>query len=431
MTPNDAGSDTSVLTTKLFTVNDPGDAGDAVDDSTCETSPGNQLCTLRAAIEQADEGVAGFSSFLISIITPVNPVGATLDISAATDVTIVGQGSGTTVIKKDPANKTRVFQVECGGVLSLQDLTIDGGFALGGAGVGDGAGILALGDLTLDNVVVSNNWAEWDGGGVALEGCGGAATFTNSTITTNHAVVGDGNGHGGGVYVGHDRSLTAIDTVVTKNEAHSGGGIFSWGPLTLQRGSVTSNMGVHFGGGIYNAGGVLTTDHTTIAYNHLPGLGGGVVQWSGEAHFGAGTAISHNSAGTGGGVYLNSGTADFTGTTVSDNTGNAGGGGLFNASGTATLLDSEFVKNKAYGNGGAISNQSGAVSVSHSAVYSNATGRKSHKKGSGNGGGVYNAATFDADNSTIAFNTSYVGKAGVGGHGGGIYNATTGTSDEA
>src|SRR2546427_13149721 len=40
-----------------FTVNSTGDAGDAnLNDGICETAPGNRVCTLRAAIQQAKSG---------------------------------------------------------------------------------------------------------------------------------------------------------------------------------------------------------------------------------------------------------------------------------------------------------------------------------------------------------------------------------------
>jgi hypothetical protein len=140
-------------------------------------------------------------------------------------------------------------------------------------------------------------------------------------------------------------SLTLRDTTVSNGDGYyKGGGILSYGALTLS-GATISNNSVYaygaFGGGIF-ASGPLTITNSTISDNH---------------------------AGSGGGAY---------------------GGGLFiDGSSSATITGSNIVDNVAsstYGTGGGGIAVRGQVSIVNSTIAGN---RNTGSEGGGKGGGVF------------------------------------------
>ncbi|HEY3358836.1 MAG TPA: hypothetical protein VGQ83_36645 [Polyangia bacterium] len=201
------------------------------------------------------------------------------DLTIAKDLRIQGQGAGVTIVQAAATPgvaTTRVFTLGAGSQVTIADLTVRHGRALGDeASAAEGGGIYAFkATLTLDGVAVTDNQAacvsttsmcsDSRGGGVyaAL----GATTIVNSTIANNRlptatcagtcnlgsveggglytddAVIGgstiSGNAiaypegamayaHGGGIY---GRSIQVIDSTVSGNTSpQSGAGIYIWG----------------------------------------------------------------------------------------------------------------------------------------------------------------------------------------------------------
>lgn len=124
--------------------------------------------------------------------------------------------------------------------------------------------------------------------------------------------------NGGGIFVDKVESGTQAGkltikgiqgkpVVIAKNEAqYSGGGLYSYGPVTIEYAEIKENTVAHDGGGMYNAG-ICTMNYVTIQDNTA--------------------SDSTSGAGRGGGIY-NEKTLTLTNTTVTDNTAKLSGGAL-------------------------------------------------------------------------------------------------------
>lgn len=208
-------------------------------------------------------------------------------------ITIQGVGAGSTIIQRDPsAPDFRLFQIQQGGILTLRDLTIQGGHLDGMAspyyrtGVAGGVGALNAGILVLTNAEVLQNRGELlssEGGGIRNLGDLGIA---GSRIEGN---IVDSNG--AGIYNGGTIEITR--TTIRNNNAffQVGGGIFNAGTGTILNSSITSN---HAG----RAAAVISGNDLTII----------------------GTTISRNGGDIEGVVEVVGGTLRFNNTTISDNT---------------------------------------------------------------------------------------------------------------
>lgn len=142
-------------------VNSTADAVDAhPGDGVCATAPGNRICTLRAAIQEANARggpqtirlPAGVYTLALpnaaGVLTEDRAATGDLDITAG-PLTIIGAGSGRTVVEAIPTPAqgfadNRVFEVLPGAAARLVALTVGGGHtrATGqGATDANGAGI--------------------------------------------------------------------------------------------------------------------------------------------------------------------------------------------------------------------------------------------------------------------------------------------------
>ncbi len=119
-----------------------------------------------------------------------------------------------------------------------------------------------------------------------------------------------------------------------------------------------------------------------------------------------GVSVQENqtAAGSGGGIY-SAGTLTLTNSAIISNTAGGeanGGGGLYVYLGTATLRNVTVSGNQSNGHGGGIQNLLGTVSLNNVTVHNNTA--DDDNDNSGDGGGVYNTATFEVKNSIIAEN---------------------------
>src|SRR5262245_34267247 len=123
---------------------------------------------------------------------------------------------------------SRVFAIESGIVVSMDDLTITHGRADNGGGIWNAGGI-----LTLSRVVVSDNQAlgapgaTANGGGIFNEG--GTLIVSQSTFTCNVVVGGrrldvNSPGRGGGIANDVGATLTVSDSTFSDNQAIGGVG---------------------------------------------------------------------------------------------------------------------------------------------------------------------------------------------------------------
>lgn len=144
------------------------------------------------------------------------------DIDITAPASIVHTGIRPAIIDNNVSGD-RVLQAIAPGGVTMQGVTITGGFAF----VGRGGGILNQGRLTLRNVTIAGNTALF-GGGLSTEGSS-TATLTNVTISGNRA-----QEDGGGLSVETGGTVSLNSVTVSNNLADSdrsgggdGGGVFA------------------------------------------------------------------------------------------------------------------------------------------------------------------------------------------------------------
>ena len=134
--------------------------------------------------------------------------------------------------------------------------------------------------------------------------------------------------------------------IITAGQADNGGGIASFGNLTMNGCSISNNNAVEVGGGLFvNSTGSITLTDCTISGNRSQGIGGG-----GGAYIGLGLAnltnvtISGNTAsqGIGGGLEVVGATSLLTNVTISGNSAKQGGAG-FNANLSSVTMKNTIV----------------------------------------------------------------------------------------
>lgn len=190
----------------------------------------------------------------------------------------------------------------------------------------NGGGIANYGTLTITGGAVQGNTAGNVGGGIYNNFAGTMTISGNTTISGNHATTG-----GGGIFnSGYTRegsfqgsgTITGAGVTVTTNTTDGdGGGIYSYGQLTVTDATISNNTADDDGNQAGNGGGIFTygtsdpeftailgrleTSGVTVTGNQ--GQNGGGLYLNGFAHITGVTAISGNAAvgdfGTGGGIY--------------------------------------------------------------------------------------------------------------------------------
>src|SRR5438874_943678 len=309
---------------EIFVVNSTGDGDDAFPgDGQCETAVGNGVCTLRAAIEEANAHVGGDGiSFSIPTSQPycdaatvactIYPTKALPDVSDS--VNINGPGTAKLNVVNITGVKFRVFNVTSSGTVSFSNLTIGNVNPFGDRSLGGGIQNASTGTVNISNCTITDN------------------TATGNTVSDN----------GGGIRNG-------AGTVNVTNSTISG---------NTASGAVFGGLG----GGIYNDSGTVNVSNSTIAFNQavIPSGSGGIT--------------------LGGGICNNKGTIVVTNSTLKRN-GADHGGGIFNSTnsngpsnGVVNVTGSTFVANCASYDGGGISSFSGTVNVKSTIIASNLGG---------------------------------------------------------
>jgi hypothetical protein len=247
------------------------------------------------------------------------------------DLTINGNHAR---IERYTTTRMRVMEIAAGANVTINDLTIAGGYSRDGTDDGqpgdDGGGIYNAGSLLLNNVTVTNN-----------------TTGAGSLLTTE-VTAGASGGNGGGIF--NEGTLVMNYSTVTGNLTGAGGR----GREGKSVGGPGGNGGG--GGGIASIGtGAITINRSTIAdngtgaggdhgvpagQNGTPGSGGGVYNYGTQLMMTSST-VSGNSAGAqgvGGGIYHRSPAVDephmshITNSTITGNVSDAASGIMNDAS---------------------------------------------------------------------------------------------------
>jgi hypothetical protein len=367
-------------------------------------------------------------------------------------------GNGATI---DGTGSVRIFEVDGPGSLSLQNVTLTGGFAdIGGAIANEG------GAVTLNHSQVSGNAALVAGGGIASATFDPSSvaklTLNNSSVNGNEQLLdGNSNGLGGGGIVNILGTVTLNSSEASSNFANGfvGGGIasgdyFSFtesgSVLTLNNSQVDDNTAPNAGGGgIQNLLGSATLNSSEVDGNSSLN-GGGISSGNGNGGIPPGTGhltlnkseVNGNTAtapapqpGSQGGPPIaaggiaNGGVAELNNSEVDNNTAEfTSGGGIVNH-GTMTLNKSEVNGNVAAGtgviaSGGGIVNANGPPGSPDSVLNVNNTSVDNNRAG-GDGGGIANGIPLPGPmplrGGAVNLNHSEV-TGNSAAHGGGIFN---------
>lgn len=179
-------------------------------------------------------------------------------------VRISSRGPADAVIARGGAARTtsfRVLEVEVGGHLELDQITVRGG-----GSVGSGAGVFNnFGTLVLHHSTVASNHAAESGGGLFTNGESATTTLNDTTLRGNSAR------YGGGGLFNNGGSVTVKSSRITANRVPDGvgGGVLSNGRisrLALYDTVVTGNRAAETAGGVFNAGRVKAA-YTRITRN--------------------------------------------------------------------------------------------------------------------------------------------------------------------
>ena len=377
------------------------------------------------------------------------------------DITLFSTNGAT--ITRDPAAPAfRIAKVGAGGQLTLNNLTLSNGSAVGAGSRKDGGGIFNDGTLTIINTTFQGHVANRDGGAI-WSGSGASLTISGGTFTTNTANEDGGaisgwettltidNGtvfssnsassDGGAIDVGGAVNVTIIDTIFNQNNASSGGAVFADNTLTLDGTSFTLNTASSDGGAIFSNktlqvtnslfdgntatnfdGGAIystiasavTLDNTILKNNTSGGNGGALYGWGATITIQNGTQFNNNSANNDGGAMETGGVTNTTITNATfDQNSATRGGGIF-ADNVLTVDNTTFTLNTAATDGGAIYNLD-TLQITNSLFDGNAATLE-------DGGAIYNPGSTSLSIDATTFNQNT-----ANGDGGGLYNGGTAT----
>jgi hypothetical protein len=266
-------------------------------DGVCETAPGNGVCTLRAAVMEANHVASGGATILVPAgvyaltIAPTdtgNDENGDLDLNAT--MTVQGEGPSATIV--DGNAITRVFFAAAPGVV-IKGLTIRNGAV---PGLTVASGVANWDELTLENVVVSHNH-----GGI------GGGIYNQGTLTVRHCIIEDNTADDDGGGIANSSGTAMVqDTLVQQNAAPNGAGIWSAAEMTIERSSIIGNADGVYGNSFSNGAGV---------YSDAP-PGSRLVMLNDEV-------TTNSSRGAGGGIYVYRGSASLINLTVSANVANS------------------------------------------------------------------------------------------------------------
>jgi predicted outer membrane repeat protein len=220
------------------------------------------------------------------------------------------------------------------GIRSHGSVTIDQStITANDAGHGGAGGVIAVNAITVTKSTISGN-SGYNGGGLLAD----SITLTD-TVVSGNMTTGGYFGFGGGIVAYLTATITRSEVIGNSASGSRGGGIIG-GNIVLRDSLVSDNSaaGSNSGGGGIATFGPVTLYNSTVANNRASGNGGGIA--AGSVHA-VNSTISGNSAGlSGGGIWVNGSTSTIDGSTIYNNRANAVGGGLFINSGMLTVIHS-------------------------------------------------------------------------------------------
>ncbi|MBV7335794.1 CSLREA domain-containing protein [Chloroflexi bacterium TSY] len=414
----------------VFVVNSTADEPDAdLGDGICAISSDTNLCTLRAAIEQAN-ALSGLDEISFSLTLPVT-IGLDNEIVIADSVTINGPGAEQlTIVNRSEfddnntagaRNVFRHFSIRLPNdpresTVTISQLTLANGKSRNGNSGGSirfefnrspesSTGVSQT--LNLDSVVFRNNRVAGGVGG-ALYARGNrtavvAVNITDSTFSENQA----DDDHGGAIYV-EQGWLTLAGTTLRGNRAGTDGGalvIDNIADVTISNSVFENNQATKDGGAIANYGGNVTITGSQLRSNQADEDGGAIYNTplgsvdSALTLRNSSILTGNQAGGFGGAIYNGSGIVTTTVTVadssiISNSAGNSGGGIYSTATGDSgitgithnivnVLEGSQLNRNRTAGSGGAIYVEDGALDVNKGVLLENRVVNQSDTLGGG------------------------------------------------
>jgi hypothetical protein len=254
-----------------------GTSSDTTAGAACATFPAN--CSLRQLIEH--ENAAGTND---TIVVPSGTYDVNSALTITSSVVIAGAGARSTTVEELAPD--RVFAVQPPSASSIPTVTISGlSIFFGNANAGNGSfggNILNQANLTLSEDWIASGTAQ-SGGGISNEG--GTLTVTHSLVSGNNA--NSGGADSGGIQnfgpnpvTGSAGTLEIDDSTISNNTSDLGGGIFSWcsgannscssGTETNRTTIVNSTIAFNNGGSrSTNGGGLLVGEGTLSIENSI------------------------------------------------------------------------------------------------------------------------------------------------------------------
>lgn len=230
----------AALSACTYTVNSTADLPDAdPGDFQCESAPtpngGPGLCTLRAAIMEANAGSIAVRievpSGTYALTLPIDEGGGALEIDAG--VSIRGAGSGSTIVDagggcSSPSGGHQVFRID-GGNVDIRALTVRGGNSQEGGGVWINGG-----EVNLEDLEITDNFGFTGGGGLRVRGTA-EVRVRRANIHGNCAT----GAFGGGIW--NSAELFVHESLIAGNTSNRAGGVRNTGTLNLRNTTVSGN----------------------------------------------------------------------------------------------------------------------------------------------------------------------------------------------
>ena len=240
-----------------------------------------------------------------------------------TNAKLFGSWDGENELENE--DKYSVLTINTNDSIIIENLTITGGYALGGGGINAFDTKLTIGK----DCNITGNKA-FSGGGISISG--GELILNGGSITNNTATRTKGFSCGGGIDINNYADVTINDGVISRNTASHGGGICAWNSndnytgeksyITINGGTISHNTAHIYisdsygspneggnGAGMYISndaiititGGYITDNE---AEDYGGSEGGGLYIYSPDFVSMIGGTISGNKATAGTGIYL-------------------------------------------------------------------------------------------------------------------------------
>ena len=342
---DDANATTCTLRDAISNANREGGVAVGLPENSCE-NPSNGPDTIILPSSQTlnvTGSQSGANGLLINSYITIEGNGSTINIPASS---IPSSGSPSVINR-------RLFYVQAGGNLILNNTTVSGGDVSKNAFLG--GAMYVNGIATLNSSTVSGNTA-FGGGGIYSKG---GLYLNDSTVTGNSATGTTGTNGGGGILVNAGNLFVTQNSEIINNQSATAGGgisVLSGASVALSNSTISENRSPTSISRVANGGGVyvresLTFDVTEsvvsnntayrgggILIGPVIGLGGGIDNTANIT----GTVINNNFAPVGGGIFSDQ-VLNINNTSISENTASDGGG--LSISNTTFLINSTVSRN--------------------------------------------------------------------------------------